>query len=540
MCLSSKHEDAITKKNPPEKSGQTVEDIKRKHTKESSQNKDFSFTSSNTNLKRSPKDSLAEYLVRCTFAQLKHPSDPVLKTLFNEELVHLSSAEWNRLDLEYRKLFSRHVTWQNYEYFLNCLKNNNNEYLTLVLTMSPNGYVREAAIRQIAKLKPNLNHITLLLLRLNDWNYYVHDTAKTTIISSLPPIKPEALIITIPALVRLKNCDRHLTEDKLKELFVFYRNTIPLHELLAKLDSPYARSIAELLWSTKPLTEQILLSLCSASDPYVKFNTLRMHVPLLDQVSQEKLVLALPKTNWTPAKIERLEILRKLHYQGLAQEWVEGLTDKSQSVRQYCVFYLEKENFNVASHYIDVLKNSDLRHSRYALPGLVEIKSELALPIIQQWLDSGELLKLTTALSLVNDKEASNHEALIIESLRSLVPSLRKAAFIAAQKLAYNLEFEATVWDESLPIKNKQLAAKLTTKAGVWESLLIALKLVKHHDHSIQIIGQLIIESNISKFCNTFSRPDEILRKKILNQLESVEGLITKQQSSEIIAVLSI
>ncbi|MGJ8657183.1 MAG: HEAT repeat domain-containing protein [Akkermansiaceae bacterium] len=493
----------------------------------------FEFTSENTNTKKLPNDNLAHHLLRCTLAFINHPQDSHLNNQVEHALINLNSNEWVSLDSEYRKAASAFIRWETKDFFLDKLKSINSINLTQVLTMWPNGYVREEATRLLGQA-PSGHNIPFLLLRLNDWTEPVYLTAKESLLTTLESAQKSQIIEYLPLLIRLKLCRRHLTEKSYQNIAQAFRAQLSQTTLLAQLSSSQARAAAELLWDSKPLTIEALYALCNAADPFIKFKTLRDHVPKLEPKSQEALLLSLPRTKWTPAKLERLRLLHNLNSPAIQNEWIQGLTDGSLSVRQHCRFYLKRLSFTIEKHYINRFRNSSPTAQKHALYGLVEIRSDQASSYLKQWLESNNPIRIAAALNLIDSNLAQKYQSLIVESLQSQIAPLRKAAYIAGLQLNKPESFEPIAWDKTLPIENQRYAAKLIRNSELWYSLLQILKLLHHPDQLIRSSAIHSLEKTAHKFSNSFTRPNKQLATSILLHLDKCQSLVSTQMAKTI------
>ena len=243
-----------------------------------------------------------------------------------------------------------------------------------VLSSHPRGYIREAAVTQLARIHSGAE-LPFLLLRLNDWVAKIHDAALAAIESRLESEQFDDFMANLDLVFRLEECRR-------------YDHTAVVSRVIKALASPdYADQLATALRSASRTVRRRtyratvefggadatrVIRQCLRSDDGVLrlWATRDAKFLLADKELQEALPAVLDD-RFLPVRRESL-LCVMARFPDQTVKWLTlALLDQSRSLREFARFHLRKApDVDIANYYRENLNRPDTL--RQAIVGLGE------------------------------------------------------------------------------------------------------------------------------------------------------------------------
>lgn len=455
-------------------------------------------------------------------------------------LRRLPCSEIPKLDEELRKS----ISYSSYLMGNQCYFDNEPGIFELfVLSCHPSGYTRERALVALAKY-PEPATLSLALIRCNDWVTQIRLSARDLTMGIIAKIEIHDLVKVWNVFDRISLGQRHHDISLTKTLFPILRKRVPqklLHRQLKADNSRTRRYAADIMWQThQSLNFADLQALCSCSDPYICFRTLRDILPRFNTQIQEPLLDLVKKKKWAPARLERLRILMNNDSEKIRCELIDALCDRSESIRNFARFHLKNDaSVDLAAHYQSSLKSDNISHRIAALSGLHEIGSPTALEYAEQWLHEANPRIIAVALSILTPKIINQYEEYILNQLTSIHPQVSKAAYSALCKNPPLPKRILSVFHQkNLSQRCYINCANLLLRQNRWVSVAYAIRFCRHDREEIRSYAESWLKKWIYGQRTCWTLPSATERQDIHQELNQSTGVMSENLSTEILFFL--
>ncbi|MBK1831682.1 hypothetical protein JIN77_13180 [Verrucomicrobiaceae bacterium R5-34] len=360
-----------------------------------------------------------------------------------------------------------------------------------VLAAHPNGYYRERAVVAMAR-HPEPVTLAFALVRCNDWVLPVRSSARDTAAQLIAKLSTDELLRVWNVFARMSKGQRHRDISFVETVFPLLRKRVSsevLHRQLQSDDSKTRRYAAELMWETHAsLTYADLQALCSCSDPYICFRTLRDVLPSIDLKLRVQLLETVRKKKWAPARLERLRIIVASQAEKMRDALQSALCDRSATIRNFARFHLRDcGDLDIEAHYLAKLHAEQDSEKIAALFGLQEIGSPSLASTALDWLNGQQPRRIAAALRVLPDAWVKEHEQLILEMITDDSAQVSKAAYQTLMKNPPSSETVFPYLDQSgLSEQHTLYLSYLLFKQGRWDSVVNALVLARHPSERVR------------------------------------------------------
>jgi len=400
-----------------------------------------------------------------------------------------------------------------------------------LLSMHPNGYVREAAVHVLSQ-SGQPDALPFLIIRGADWVEQVRQPAQEA----------------VPALLEVASADQLLRAAALLD-------TMSASEARASGFSAVVRSQLATHFDTTDLLDAL-----THPDPHVRRLTAEILVErgeaesVLDRALEQRDVVsariignaaldhaAQPEATLGKLWGSRFASLRAValyRYQssespGAMTASEAGLLDRSPSVRYLAQRYLARNDVDVRGRYLDALADNAV-----AVQGLAEVGSADDADIIEPLLvDSRPRMRVVAVLALGRLLDATSRPTMFT-MLDDPSPSVVRAAgrVLARQQLSEaeldDLWRRATAADAHDALKRS--AFVVFGQQGRWPKLVLACRVLANPDEDFQTSGELMLRSLLSSWNRTSTNPtsaqlDE-LRQSGPEAGDRIESLATARE----------
>lgn len=377
-----------------------------------------------------------------------------------EQFRELTSLEW-------------FVDWQKVSIagILEKLEPEDGNYVLILGTFHPNGYFREACVRELVKRKGNL---PWLLLRINDWVRPVRDTAFWLLPLYMNNCNAEEIIGSLPVMERLWNSRRRS------------------HEQMEAVEKLFHARMKELL--TEMDLSSILIKDFSARKSFYRM-ALRTGLMTLEQLDgclkKEKdvcgqMILIRGILCHPDCTLERAEgylqhksvrirrIAVEYKYEHLKNCWEgleEMLLDSGRGVREYAAYILERHsNLDIREYYLSHLSGD---HPEYAILGLSEYSRQGNVPVFLKCLEHPGHKALKCTLLALGRQEDFHEEELLWSYLLDDRIDIAKAAYTAILKRDFYPGAERIYQEctKEYPEQQKKYLIRLLCRESSWMRL---------------------------------------------------------------------
>jgi HEAT repeat protein len=327
----------------------------------------FSFLKSDNTL---IQEKSAETILHL-FAKLKSQND------YADSLKHLT-IDKSDLDL-YRVDFDEKIYLQ----------------LLGIASLNSSGYVREKAVREIARLK-NTNGLKFILYRLSDWVLPVRKAATEAINSFLDTAYIDQLLkelSTIDWLLNIKRVDLTETHSRIIQFILNQDFSEEFYNKIIRLDDKIRlRYYKNFFKHKKPSKEQIK-NIVKDKNFLIRLEVLK-HLTAFDTTFQKELIGVFLQDQSARIRVNAL-YATKPYNPGFDKQINILLSDESASVRELCRHLLKTKSVDFSEIYRQRIKKGELLSG--SLIGLSEVGTIDDLPIFEQYVSSKKANLLSAA-----------------------------------------------------------------------------------------------------------------------------------------------
>ncbi len=269
--------------------------------------------------------------------------------------------------------------------------------LLMLGTSHRNGYFRERCMRYLCD-EPEA--LPCILLRLNDWVLPIRQLAQDLAIPLLRCASPALVLECCPFLEKLLRGERHEYEAMQEVLDLAVHRLLAEPEMMLHLPDAQRSAVYRILLRSDMQKSDFQTLLASEKNAYL-YSLLVRHYLRLHTPEESELISFLhsriPMVRYLAAE-KRLAVF------GIWEDLPMLLLDKSRRIREFAVYHLRKDGFDVRTFYLAHLDASP----ETALLGLGEVGDPEILPLIRQYLKNAQPRIAAAALTAVSHLDTEN------------------------------------------------------------------------------------------------------------------------------------
>lgn len=355
-------------------------------------------------------------------------------------------------------------------------------------TFHPNGYFREKCI---CRLTGDNESVKFLFLRLNDWVLPVRKAAEDVVVSWIPRLKAEELIVCLPYLEKVKRGmrrDQILLQELEDSIAVWIEKQLErvnlknigryeikarknLYRILLERSILKKGEVNEVLKREKNGQCQFMIMILLLKNYELSVEELDTYLNYKSKVVQRKVLeqkYSILKTYW-----DGLELL---------------LLAASKSVREQVRYILEKHtDIDALAYYKERL---DTSKRKICILGIGECGNEADADSLLKYLEDSEVSIVKSTLQSISNLLGMKAEAIFWKYLQDERPTVQRAAYrgIATNNIVYGAKtvYELFIHTESLLLKEKLAHQFLRERS--WDALPYVLMLYCYEEENIREI----------------------------------------------------
>jgi HEAT repeat protein len=351
----------------------------------------------------------------------------------------------------------------------------------------PSGYVREAAVKELA-LQNSGNVIPFLLLRLNDWVGSIRQLAFQALRERLNPFYAKHLLNNWPLLIHLKECGRAdvgiigtvtalLKTEACIEAVQWGMNS--RNRIVRRASF---RLMAESAASSRL---DILSQLTHDTDPGMRTWAAHHLLPDIHDSELPEVVKPMLKDRYMPVRSQALALLAQRRPDVVREALLAGLLDPHVSVRELARHFMAKESgFDNRQFYQNALREEKTENVYAAICGVGETGTPDDCEMILDFLNHKEPKLRRAAVYALGRLNGEKYQMRIFTMLSDPQARVVKQAMKALLPKARLLPMQ---WIKDLPETDdrrvvRQAGLMLLLKRGKWERLPLLLQFCADED----------------------------------------------------------
>ncbi|WP_058484996.1 hypothetical protein [Defluviitalea phaphyphila] len=217
-------------------------------------------------------------------------------------------------------------------------------YILSVLTLHPNGYIREDALKKLSKYENGFK-IKFIMLRINDWVREIRDVAKKEILKCIEYKYLKDIIECMPIIDRMKNWERDDYSDilyKLENFIANKRNYDILLDIYQKnKDILIKRILFDYLLKINTTDDLIINVGLRSKDVIIIRKAIKEIDKIINEDNIDMILETLKKNKNVPCKLAAINILERINDKNFVKEIIPFLYDNSFTVRDYTRYKLK-------------------------------------------------------------------------------------------------------------------------------------------------------------------------------------------------------
>jgi HEAT repeat protein len=394
-----------------------------------------------------------------------------------------------------------------------------------------NGYVREAALRELGKIDTGAE-LPFLLLRANDWVGSIRLCARDLLRSRVLPDYARHFLDWLPLVLRLSKTsrdDQSWILDAVRSLVQGSEVRKTLYEGFESQDYRVRRFCFELgLRLSASDFVAVMQRAFENKDPMVrKAAVLQLGVALPNNQLKEFLVRA-RNDAWMPVRREALRIYSQKYHDEAEKEFRSALLDSNVAIREEAQYYFRKMgNLALRSYYTEVLQTSAGAKLSAAVGGLGEVGEQNDTTLLERFIfDPSARVRVAAVHGIAR----LNPNAYLEQFLRAMDDPSAKVAregLLALSKRP-NLVTAERFWEvfsHSRHLHGKRSALHLLARVNKWDSIAFLIQSLADDDNSVVELGKKYIMRWFARYNRSFVTPNPSQTAK-LRQILGKFGLL--------------
>jgi HEAT repeat protein len=410
---------------------------------------------------------------------------------------------------------------------------------TLILNAnSYDGYLREEAIKSLGNLG-NIHAIPTLLVRANDWVYQVREASLEAISQLLLDENAQILVTYLPEIYKLQNYERTSHTALFREIMnILLKNNNSMYLIEAiESDNFILSRLAFLLCVEHHITsnENLVKKGLMSKDMMLRIYASRL-LSKLDKNYLEYFLDIAIKDKVMYVRREALEIMIEvLPSKGLSLSYI-FLFDKNVSIREIAVKYLQKNQIDIESIFMKVLrdKNATILHLSCAIDTLGAMKITSSIDMIKEYFSHRSPSVRKACLEVLVSFSKEKSYPYLMQGLQD------SSAKIAKKSSRLFLEYKYIKLEEILDIIEKvdythTLSSCLFVIRDInkWERLLLLLKyfntsIIENKSKKFILENELKHWDFYSNKVITITKVTSIQKKEIILYFSKISSFLRK------------
>jgi HEAT repeat protein len=407
-----------------------------------------------------------------------------------------------------------------------------------------NGYVREAAVRELGKMQTGAE-LPFLFVRANDWVPQVRSVTRDLLLKRIQPDHINHLIAWLPLALRLAKMSRddHSTVvEAVRALLSSPGAREALHEQFESKDLFVRRFCFELAMnSNESDCLSVLKRAFGQSDPEIRKAAIHRLRVMMPSDASKLILLQAINNNCAVVRREALVIFGENYPDEAAQQFQSALLDTNLVVREGAQYYFQKKsNLDLRAFYSGALQNSNLPQLCAAVAGLGETGLPKDSQLLERFLrDRSSRVRAMAfhAIGKLNFDPYFEEFVLALEDASSKVTGealralCKKPNLVGGQRLW-------EIYDRCSHPHGKRRALFLLARINKWDSIGFLVQSLTNQDDSFVDLSQKYISRWFARYNRSFVTPTAEQISRLRNVLSRCNLLLSSGTQRQLESLL--
>lgn len=418
------------------------------------------------------------------------------------------------------------------------------KYILAILTMYSNGYVREDALKELAKIDDGFK-LKYIMVRINDWVLEVRNVAKNELINNIKIKYLKDFVDSLLIIRRIEFWSRDNHEDVLRFIkdFILDENKYDILFDCFKHTKDFfvKRELFNYLLNIKSDPKLILDYGIKSNDVLIVNNAVKKIKEIINDDNKNEIFNLLKESKNKFCRIKAIDILEDLNKD--TKDYIPFLFDSSCGIRDYCRFKLrKKEVFDFRKIYLEELEKNNYKLA-CILSGLKDVGLKEDSKIFKNYIDYKNMKIKRIALFgmfSLNDEEDKRYLMKFLVSDDKIESNIAKKIIIKNNiRLDFEFVYEAFKDRnyEEYVYSNLIILINSYSKWSMMEFLFKLLDIID--DKYISLVNQKL-ENLILNFNNSFLKPKENELQNIIYLFKKINKKLDTKNKSYIDSILKL
>lgn len=398
-------------------------------------------------------------------------------------------------------------------------------YLQLlgIASLNSSGYVRENAVKELARIK-NGDGLKFILLRLGDWVAAVRKAATEGTLSFLEITYIDDLLKQLPTidwLLKVERVDLSELHDRVVQFILSQDFSEEFYNKIKRLDDKTRLRFYKAFLSNKHPTKEQIGKISADKNFLVRLELIK-HLSAFDTDTQKELIAGFMHDQSARVRLDALYASKNFSPY-FDNQINELLSDETASVRELSRHLLKDKRINFTTLYRQRIAEQQFLSG--SLLGLSETGNSEDLPIFEQYINAEKSKLVVACLTAINKFNADRAQQYSLELLVHPIKKVRDKAVEVLTKSsdAATLQKVRDIYAKS-NFDVKKTILKLYNKVGGWNIVGDLLLALADENANIQNLGWQLLDKWKTKATRLFTTPPatEIERaNKIYSSLDT-------------------
>ena len=409
-----------------------------------------------------------------------------------------------------------------------------------MLSMQYNGFVREAAVKELAKIHDS-DELRWLLVRLHDWVEVIRKRACAAVLDRISQENATALVRLLPLILRMKEWE----SKEARQVFHLIGETLKKAECEPALrnglegdDGPVARACLHIIGElAEDRAASLLAQAWQSADPWIRFRAAKRLLALTRAEQLLALCSSLAKDRYVPVRRVALEVLAEQAPELAENHLRKAMVDRHSGIRQLACFWLEKQpGFDSASFYREKIGTEAGPNLAVALRGIGETGQPDDLEILRPWLHAkNDFLRkaaLIAATRLSPREVMDNLMLALADESEGISRTARQ--LLTPHARALNPKALGTMLQNGRLAHVRRNAFRLVLRIAKWDQLPLVLGSLGDVDAKVANMAEVALATWLFRYNYSFVTPAPIQLVRVEEMLAKVKHKLDDQQYKQI------
>ena len=407
-----------------------------------------------------------------------------------------------------------------------------------------NGYVREAAVRELGKTETGAE-LPFLFIRANDWVPEIRSSARNLLLNRIRPDYIHRLMAWLPLALRLGKMsrdDHSSIVEAVRALFSSPGARATLHEGFESEDPFVRRFCFELALNSNEADHLSVLQRAFAqSDSQVRKAAIHKLRVITPSRESKRILVQAKSNNCAAVRREALQIFAEKYPDEAAQEFQSALLDANITVREEAQHFSQKKStVDLRAYYSEALQKSTGRQLCVAVAGLGETGRPKDSQLLERFLQDQSSRVRATALHAIARLNSDAYFEEFVLALEDASSKVTREALLALCKKP-NLVGGQRLWDIYDRCRHphgKRRALFLLARINKWDSIAFLVQSLTDQNNAIVDLSQKYISRWFVRYNRSFATPTAEQISRLRNVLSRCNLLLSSGTQRQLDSLL--